>query len=293
MLTSTVASDERLSMGLQQRPIWTPLEEPFCWRPLSNRLGLHAFALDLFLWRTNMTAIGDNSSKKGGLRPAKRGFAERGSGYEGSAANLQGFSTADASLHCGFVGYVVSEFEKICGSGSDFCSPRVLLPSSLLVPFQGYLESDGLRSGITWDICEYSGDNPRSDMLVTVRHSVVIVVREEDWSSPERAWQLHADAIGDEDVAGPAAAPVVVLTCMQHGVEVGQTVINKLLQTWAWITEKDAVRGEDITPWSFFAPVAGAMQSLQNNEKAAEKLAAEVRPLLRDSRSCIRESILV
>jgi hypothetical protein len=198
MLTSTLAADERLSMGLQQRPIWTSLEEPFCWRPLSNRLGLHAFALDLFLWRTKMTAIGDNPSKKGRLRPAKRGFSERGSGYENSAANLEGFSTEDASLHCGFVEYVVAEFEKICGSGSDFCSPRVLLPSNLLVPFQGYLEAKDACPA--WDVVEYSGDSPRTELLVTVQHSVVIVVREAAWSSPERAWQLHADALGDEEV---------------------------------------------------------------------------------------------
>jgi hypothetical protein len=48
------------------------------------------------------------------------------------------------------------------------------------------------------------------------------------------------------------------------------------------VMEEDAIREEDATPWSFFAPVTDALQFRANNVLAAKKLSTDIAPLLRE-----------
>lgn len=194
-----------------------PLEPTLSWRSLRNPFGIKAFAFDVFLYREAHTPVRSAKVK------AKRGF---GAAATSGTRDLQPLDDVDATYHWLVVRSVAEELRTRNGK-----KPRILIPRTFSKRFDSQEMS---RINLEYDDCDlttYWGDAPFPESVISYEHSLVLVVVEAQINPTEKSWTLNFEDDDDlpatEDVAGTGAAPVIVLSVMEHSVELKLDLLIK------------------------------------------------------------------
>lgn len=203
------------------------LEEPLSWRPLENSAGLKMFAFDLLAWRW----IVDSKAAKG----AKRGFASEASfdlmnDESDDLRPLRG--EEDDKFLWVIVRMLASEFNILGKRVSRINSAaRILLPEAFhaRVAKEGFTTFDSQFSRC--ELLTYTGSVPTWEQLASGANSVVLVIMEPRMPADELSWSLPIEASQEQVDSLTHKAPVIVLTCLQHGVKFNVAGLLKRTQS--------------------------------------------------------------
>eukprot|EP00930_Biecheleria_cincta_P016519 TRINITY_DN13405_c0_g1_i1.p1 TRINITY_DN13405_c0_g1~~TRINITY_DN13405_c0_g1_i1.p1 ORF type:complete len:1391 (+),score=290.36 TRINITY_DN13405_c0_g1_i1:102-4274(+) len=228
---SMMAASLLRSVGIED-PAYPQLEEPLSWRPLENSLGLQMFAFDLLAWRW----IVDSKAVKG----AKRGFASEASFdlVNDESDDLRSLKGKDDEKFLWVIVRMMAREFRVLGKRVSRISSaaRILLPEAFYFRMmkEGKLKENMHLFDSEFAGCElvpYAGSLPTWDHLTSGANSLVLVIQEPRQPADELSWKLPIEASEKEVKSLGHKAPVIVLSCLQHGVKFNLAGLVKKTQS--------------------------------------------------------------
>eukprot|EP00439_Symbiodinium_sp_Y106_P049905 s2513_g6.t1 len=222
--------------------------EPLCWRQVANVGGLTVAAAEIVFWK----GTADSKDVRG---RASRGFAAQSDDDFESSEDLRSCGQRDHELVGMTIQCLVEALSKLMDDNSG--PIRLLIPEDTSkAVVQKVVEAVG-RLGDELQVQTYSG-SPTWDQLVSESHSMVLLYRDAAVPASSECWTLPGEATCGRRAVN--AAPVLMLSILQHGVRMNMPGTYKKMVEWVMQASQTEMDLEE-EPQDLFSQLSQAFVS--------------------------------